>query len=121
VSGDLIEQGLIGEIPPGADPRISRLDVQYGPKSWNGFSIDAQLENNDKGYADSANTLALPTFTTLNLGARYRFDLFDAPATLRVRVQNVTNAYGWELQGGNNLFFSYIGKRRYSISLAADF
>ena len=121
VSGSLVDQGAIGNIPIGAKPRISRLDVEYGPKEWNGISVDARVENIKKGFADAANTLKVPSHTTLNLGARYRFKAYDVPATLRLRVQNVTNMYAWDLQGGNNLLFAYIGERRFSMSLAADF
>ena len=121
VSGSLVDQGAIGNVPIGAKPRISRLDVEYGPKEWNGISVDARVENIKKGFADAANTLKVPSHTTLNLGARYRFKAYDVPATLRLRVQNVTNTYAWDLQGGNNLFFAYIGERRFSMSLAADF
>ena len=121
VSGDLVDQGVLGNKPIGAEPRVSRLDLEYGPENWNGISIDAQIENINKGFADQANVLAVPSHTTLNLGARYRFKIFEVPATVRLRVQNVTNAYSWELQGGNNLFFEYIGKRRFSLNIAADF
>jgi iron complex outermembrane recepter protein len=121
VSGELVDQGAIGNIPIGAKPRVSRLDVEYGPKEWKGLSVDVRLENIKQGFADTANSLKLKGYTTLNLGARYRFEISDVPATLRLRVQNVTNTYAWELQGGNNLFLSYIGERRYSVSVAADF
>ncbi len=121
VSGELVDQGTIGNVPIGAKPRVSRLDVEYGPKEWNGVSIDVRVENIKQGFADTANTLKLSSYTTLNLGARYRFETFEVPTTLRLRVENVTNTYAWELQGGNNKFFSYIGERRYSMSIAADF
>ena len=121
VSGSLVDQGVIGNIPIGAKPRISRLDVEYGPREWNGISIDFRVENIKKGFADAANKLKLPVHTTIDLGARYRFEAFNVPATLRLRVQNITNTYSWDLQGGNNLFFAYLGKRRFSMSLAADF
>ncbi|MEQ9448503.1 MAG: TonB-dependent receptor, partial [Rhodospirillaceae bacterium] len=121
VSGQLVDQGAIGKVPKGADPRLSRLNLQYGPESWRGFSVDAQLENINKGFADQANLVELPDVTTLDLGARYSFNISDVAATLRFRVENVTNTYAWQLQGGNALFFEYIPKRRYSLSLAADF
>jgi outer membrane receptor protein involved in Fe transport len=36
-----------------------------------------------------------PPATTLSLGARYRFTIHGAPATLRLQAQNITNTYVW--------------------------
>ncbi len=121
VSGELVDQGAVGNVPIGVKPRVGRLDLEYGPDAWRGISLDLRLENVKQGFADTSNTLKLNGYTTLNLGARYRFEIADVPATLRLRVENVTNTYAWEVQGGNNLFLAYIGKRRFSASIAADF
>ncbi len=121
VSGPLVDQGLVGRVPFGRNPRVSNLNVQYGPASWNGFSIEAQLLNKTQGFADQANLVKLPPITTVDLGARYRFEIIDAPATLRFRVQNVTNTYGWSSGGGSAAWYSYEGPTRFSLSIAADF
>ena len=120
VDGPLVDQGLIGNIPVGRDPRDMRLDLQYGPPAWRGLTIDGQLENLDRGYANPRSMANIPARTVLNLGARYRFKIFDAASTLRVRLQNVTNTFAWEYTGGNNFYLQYIGARRVTLSLAAD-
>lgn len=121
VQGPLVDQGVIGSIPVGRDSRALRFDLQYSPPAWQGLSVDGQLEHLDKGFANPRNMANIPPRTVLNLGARYRFKIMDAPSTLRVRLQNVTNTFAWEYTGGNNFYLQYIGPRRVSVSLATDF
>lgn len=121
VSGVLVDQGTIGNIPIGRPPVTARLNVQYGPKSWNGFSLDTQIEDVKEGYANITNTLKLPERTVINIGGRYRFDIAGAPATLRAQMLNVTNSYGWSLGGATAAWLSNQATRRFVLSLAADF
>jgi iron complex outermembrane receptor protein len=121
VAGVLVDQGVIGNVPIGRQPLTARLNVQYGPSSWNGFSVDGSIENIKEGYANLANTLKLPERTVINLGGRYRFDLVDSPATIRAQVLNVTNSYGWSLGGATAAWLGSISPRRFQISLAVDF
>ncbi|MGE4063063.1 MAG: hypothetical protein AB7E79_06815 [Rhodospirillaceae bacterium] len=121
VFGPLVDQGLVGTVPVGKDESVARLDVQYGPASWRGFSLEGQIEFNDRGYGNTLNRADIPARAVLNLGARYRFQAFGTSGNIRARVQNVTNVYSWDLQGGNNFFFQYLPQRRFTISLAADF
>ena len=121
VSGPLVDQGLVGRVPFGRKPRVSNLNIQYGPPSWNGLALELQAQNTVQGYADQANQLKLPSITTVDLGVRYRFELFDSPAILRFRAQNITNTYGWTLGGGAAAWYSYEGPTRFLVSLAADF
>jgi iron complex outermembrane recepter protein len=48
-----------------------------------------------------------PPGTVIALGGRYRFSLLGAPATLRVQVQNLTNAYFWNLSFNSPVFSQY--------------
>ncbi len=121
VSGPLVEQGLVGSVPAGRDESSGRFDVQYGPAAWRGFSLEGQVEYNDRGYGNTLNRADIPARFVLNLGMRYRFQAYGASGNIRARVQNVTNTYSWDLQGGNNFFFQYLPQRRYTVSVAADF
>lgn len=121
VSGALVTQGLVGSVPAGRDESTARFDVQYGPAAWKGVSLEGQVEYNDRGYGNTLNRANIPPRAVLNMGVRYRFKVYGASANARVRVQNVTNTYSWDLQGGNNFFFQYLPQRRFSASLAADF
>ena len=121
VTGPLVDQGIIGSIPLGRDARAARFDLQYGPPSWRGISVDGQIDYLDRGYANPRNQANIPPRTVFNLGARYRFKIASASSTLRVRVQNLTNTYAWEYLGGTNYYLGYVPRRRVTVSLASDF
>lgn len=118
VSGFTVDQGTIGEVPISASPRTLNLNVQYGPASWKGISVDADVENLSDHVADRRNTFDIAGATTLNVGGRYRFKVGESPASLRLRVENVTNAYDWHVHAE---WFHPIGRRRYSARLSVDF
>ena len=121
VSGPLVTQGLVGSVPAGRDESMARFDVQYGPASWRGITLEGQVEFNDRGYGNTLNRADIPPRTVLNMGVRYRFKIYGASANFRARVQNLANTYSWDLQGGNNFFFQYLPQRRFTATLAADF
>lgn len=121
VSGLTVTSGLIGKVPPGVWSRTLSLSLQYGPKSWNGLSLEADMDNRGDYFADRLNTFKVPGETILNLGARYRFVLSDSPATLRMRIENVTNDYNWHVHAREGGWFHAQGRRRYSARLSVDF
>ena len=121
VSGLTVDNGLIGKVPPGVWSRTLSLSVQYGPKAWNGLSLEADVDNRGDYFADRRNTFKVPAETILNLGARYRFQMADSPATLRVRVENVTNDYNWHVHAPAGGWFHAQARRRYSARLSVDF
>ena len=120
VSGDAVTRGLIGAIPVGRTPRVSRLNVEYGPRGWNGLSVDAQVENISSRVASLDNVAMLPARTTFNAGARYRFRLFTKSAVLRLQAQNLTDVFGWDINA-QQIAFEPNEPRRVSLSLAVDF
>jgi len=119
VSGQSVTSGRIGRVPLGRYPHVMRLNVQYGPKAWSGFSIDGQVENVSARYADFLNTVRAPSYTTLNFGARYGFTIGDSAATLRFQAQNLTDVFAWNVSPTGT--FTPLDQRRFLLSLAADF
>lgn len=117
--GQNVTAGLIGAVPLGRFPHVMRLNLQYGPKAWNGASLDAQIENVSARYADLLNRVKAPSYTTINVGGRYGFRVGDTAATLRAQVQNITDEFAWSVSPTAN--FSPIDQRRFVISLSADF
>ncbi len=110
---------FIGPVPVGRPNRNVRLNVQYGPASWRGFSIDGQISQDGPAYANRANSIRLGANTTFDMGARYNFKLFDNGASLRVRLQNLTDTYGWNVaQSGA---YAPTSARRYSLQFITDF
>lgn len=119
ITGQAVAAGRIGAEPLGRYPRVARLNVQYGPKEWRGFSVDSQVENISARYADLLNTVRAPGYTTLSLGGRYVFKVGATGAAIRLQVQNITDAFAWSISP--TATFSPIDQRRFVLSLTADF
>lgn len=120
VTGSSVDRGLIGEVPAGVSPRIFRFNVQYGPSSWHGLSVDAQVDASGSHNANRANTYRIPSAQTLDLGGRYSFTVMGTKANVRVQIRNVTNAYDWTADGASGRV-APTAPRRYNIRLGADF
>ncbi len=60
----------------------------------------------------------VPQLTVVNPGARYQFKIAGAPATLRAQLQNVFNAYIWNI--GYSPGFLQFAPRTYLIYLTVD-
>ena len=120
LSGDLVDQGTIGEIPIGSIPLTAILNAQYEPESWRGFSIDGRVVNDASYFTNAENTFKGPVITTLDLGARYRFKISELAASLRLQVTNVLNSYEWRVSGGSRQF-TPTAPRKFTLQLAVDF
>ena len=121
VSGLTVDSGLIGSVTPGVWARVLSLSLQYGPRSWNGLSLETDVEHRGDYFADRRNTFKVPGETMINIGARYRFDIGEYPANFRLRVENATNVYNWHVHSSAGGWFHPQARRRYSARLAVDF
>ena len=120
VSGSTVDQGLIGNVPPGRSPAVIRLNADYGPAEWRGVSVNAQINHEDSNYANRINTVRISTITTVDLGIRYNFKVYDAAASVRFDVKNLTNEYIWTVAGASGQY-TPSPARRYTVRIAADF
>jgi iron complex outermembrane recepter protein len=77
------------------------------------------IDNTGERTANARNTLSVPSRTTVNVGARYRLRIGDAPVVLRGQIINATNTFGWNV--GKSGFFTPIAARSFSLSVTADF
>ena len=77
------------------------LGAEWDVPGVSGFSINARVLQTGKQYADAANTQVLPSWTRLDLGARYLVDIGNGRLlTVRGRVDNVLNKSYWASAGG---------------------
>jgi len=51
-------------------------------------------------FADAANTQVVPSWSRLDIGGRYAFDVSAHEVTLRAGVNNVANRNYWASSGG---------------------
>ena len=119
ISGDAVDRGIVGPIPVGPKPGNYLFNLQYFPPAWKGFGLDGQVGGTSSQMAHSDNLLKNPGSAYLNLGARYTFKLVEVPTSLRVQVQNVTNAFAWNVNSSGSFFPR--SPRRLTASVTADF
>lgn len=117
LSGVALEQGLVGPRPVGIFGRYINGALDYRMPFVEGLSVDLAYESTSDRTADRLNTFVIPARYVLALGARYRFRLGGAPATVRAQVANIMGNYGWNNLGEG---FHYNQPRRYSLTLTAD-
>ncbi len=120
ISGSTVDQGVIGEVPPGRPPVLVRFNANYGPAAWRGFSINGQVNYEGAHNANRINTIKVSSLTTLDLGARYDFEVSGVDASLRFDVKNLTDEYIWTVSGASGQY-TPSPARRYTLRLAADF
>jgi len=119
VSGAAARDGLIGEKPVGQTERAVRANLNYRLPLLDGVSLDVGVLDTASRVASSDNRVSAPALTTFDLGARYRFEVASVPATLRLQVKNVADAYGWRVMGDRS--FRTGSPRAGSATLAVDF
>jgi iron complex outermembrane receptor protein len=119
LSGEDVSSGEVGPAPAGTPSRKLAASIDWHPPGFQRLSFDLSAEHIGRQYADVRNAVVVPGRTTVDIGARYRFHLDDAPAVLRVQVTNLSDAYGWDIVGSN--VFTYIKPRILSARLTVDF
>jgi len=93
ITGPLVDAGIVGSRAAGISHVVANANVER--QVGHGWSLDAGLSYWGPRWADTANTFKTPSVTTLNLGARRRFELGGRPAQFRVLASNVTGADGY--------------------------
>ncbi|MGJ7902447.1 TonB-dependent siderophore receptor [Lysobacter sp. 1R34A] len=119
VSGEAVRLGRVGDRPIGQTERVLRADLEYRPPSWSGLSFDLSMSHYGERIASRDGVNRVPAYTLVDVGARYRFRLGSAPATLRLLVANLGDTYTWNIYGNNS--FGLTDGRRYVAQLAVDF
>ena len=119
VSGEAVRLGRVGERPIGQAERMLRTDLEYRPAWRPGLSFDLAMSHYGERVASRDGVNRVPAYTLVDLGARYRFRLGDAPASLRLLVANVADTYTWNIYGHNS--FGLTDGRRFSAQLTVDF
>ncbi|WP_314018198.1 TonB-dependent receptor [Stutzerimonas degradans] len=89
----------------------------------NGLTLTSRVVYTSSQYADVANDMQAPSWTRLDLGARYRMVIDERDVTLRARLDNVTGRDYWASVGGYpNANYLVLGApRTLSLSATVDF
>jgi iron complex outermembrane receptor protein len=84
----------------GVPKRQGSIGVDWSVPGVTGLSFDARLVASGSSYANATNTLRVPGWSRLDIGARYVTDIGGKLVTLRARVDNVTDRDYWASVGG---------------------
>jgi len=117
LSGEAVEQGLVGKRPVNAIGRTSSAAIEYRLPWVEGLSVDVFYESTSDRTANRQNTLVVPARYIWSPGLRYRFNIGDKPATLRAQIASANNVYGYNVIG-EGVYYNV--PRRFSLSLVTD-
>jgi iron complex outermembrane receptor protein len=101
----------------------ANLGVEWDIAALAGLSVDGRWVYTGSQAADAANTLSIPSWNRLDVGARYALSLADAELTVRLRVENVTDEEYWASVGGSfGANYLVLGApRTFAVSASYDF
>lgn len=71
------------------------LNGEWDVPLLTGFTLTGGIFHSGKQYVNQANTQRLPSWTTLDIGARYRSFIGGKPVTLRADLRNVADKDYW--------------------------
>lgn len=99
------------------------LGAEWDVAGVQGLAVDGRMVRTGASYADAANTLEVPGWTRLDIGARYLMDVKGKLVTLRARIDNLTDRGYWSSVGGYpGAGYLVIGApRTVSLSASLDF
>lgn len=128
LGGLALMDGKLTKTPDGANdgnapiavPRMqANLGIDWDNSLAPGVGLNARVVHTSKQYADAANNLEMPSWTRLDVGARYKTRAWDKPLTLRASIENVFDKNYW---AASNEGYLYVGMpRTLLLSATMDF
>jgi iron complex outermembrane receptor protein len=99
------------------------LGAEYDIKPVDGLTATAKVRHTGSQYADATNTKKLDSYTTLDLGLRYRMRLNEDKNSMvwRVGVDNVTNEKYWSGVESYGTYLFQGQPRTAKVSVTYDF
>lgn len=89
----------------------------------NGLTLTSRVVYTGRQYINNANNLEIPSWTRLDLGARYGFKVDEKDVTLRARLDNVAGRDYWASAGGypGSNYLVLGAPRTLSLNASVDF
>ena len=76
------------------------IGVEWDVPAVPGLSLDGRVVTSGSSYANAANTLRVPGWTRMDIGARYVTEVRGKLLTLRARIENLADRNYWSSVGG---------------------
>lgn len=86
-----------------------------------GLTLTGRMIYTGSQYYDAANTQELPDWTRFDAGARYKFEAYGTPVTVRASVENVFGQDYWSGVGASYSYLVMGAPRTYMLSTTVDF
>lgn len=80
---------------------IAKANIEWDTPFVQGLTLNAAAQHYGKSYQDTAAQYHLPSYTTVDFGAKYAMKLAEKQmVTLRAGVENAFNKHYWQVQRG---------------------
>jgi iron complex outermembrane recepter protein len=112
------DAALLGKRPQNVPEWQGSVFVDWQLPVLGDVAVNGGLYLSDSKFADTANTFAIDGYARLDLGARYGFALGQTRTTLRLIVENVTDA---KYFSGIGFAFQYAAPRTVRLALSTNF
>ena len=101
----------------------ANLGAEWDVPGVPGLAVDGRWVRTGASYANATNTLRVPGWNRLDVGARYMTEVQGKLVTLRARIDNLTNRNYWASVGGypGSGYLVVGAPRTLSLSVSVDF
>jgi len=110
-----------GNRAPGVPRFQYNVGADWDVPGLNGVALNARMLRTGGQYVNSTNTLSIPAWTRVDLGARYRFKLDEKDITLRANLENVADKAYWASASTSNNYLTQGTPRTLKVSATVDF
>ncbi|AYM09330.1 TonB-dependent receptor (plasmid) [Agrobacterium radiobacter] len=110
----------LGNKPIGVPSVQANIGVEWDTSFLEGFTLSANVIHTGEQYINTTNSLKIPSWTRLDLGARYKTEIENRPVTFRASVENVFDKDYWSGVAS----YSTIAQgapRTFKLSMTTDF
>lgn len=85
----------LGKVPIGVPAVQANLGLEWDTPFAEGLTLSTNFIYTGEQYVNTANTLKIPSWTRVDLGARYKTTIENKPVAFRASVENVFNKDYW--------------------------
>lgn len=119
VSGEEVDQGIVGNRPVGFSARNLTFNLDWRPTSDPLFTTDVRVTHRSAVTATTDNLVRIPALTLVDLGVRVPVEVGPLKANVRLSVSNVFDQQGFNLNGAG--VYDIVGGRLAEVRWSADF
>lgn len=107
---------------PGAPPWVAKLGTDWDVPGLPGLALSGRVTYTSAQYVDNANKVKIPSWTVVDVGARYATRLGDKDVVFRANVENLFDRNYWQGVGAGLAGSTILGApRTFRLSATFDF